>query len=102
VTWREVWTDNAISGVREIGMFQEELDPGKGKVIVNAIFDRVTEQLEFPEAAPVHPKAGDMRVRRLVFRRYVIIYRLLAEQGVFEVLSVRHQRQRPAELDELP
>ena len=41
-------------------------------------------------------------MRRLVYRKYVIIYRILEERGVVEVLSVRHQRQRPVEPDELP
>ena len=102
MTWRDVWTDNAISGIREIGRFLDDLDPGKGAIAVNAIFDRVAEQLDFPEAAPVHPKAFDDRVRRLVFKRYVIIYRLIVGQGVLEILSVRHQRQRPVEPDDLP
>ena len=67
MTWRAVWTENAIAGAREVGAFQDELQPGKGAVLVNAIFDRVAEQLEFPESAPVHPNTGDTRVRRMVF-----------------------------------
>ena len=102
MTWRDLWADNAIVGVREVGKFINEHQPGRGAVVVDAIFDRVAEVLGFPEAAPVHPTAGDPRVRRLVFRKYVIIYRILEERRIVEVLSVRHQRQRPVEPDELP
>ena len=102
MTWRDLWTDNAILGVREVGSFVNEHQPGGGAAIVDAIFDRLAEVLDFPESAPAHPTAGDPRVRRLVYSRYVIIYRILEQSRVVEVLSVRHQRQRPVEPDELP
>jgi plasmid stabilization system protein ParE len=102
VNWRIVWTDNAIAGVREVGAFHDELQPGLGSVHVNAIFDRMEEQREFPESAPVHPKAEDPRVRRLVFKKFVVVYRIIENGHRLQVLSVRHQRQRPVEPDELP
>mgnify|MGYP002641458394 CR=1 FL=1 len=102
MTFRDVWTDNAILGVREVGKFINEHQQGGGAAIVGSIFDRVAEVLDFPESAPAHPTAGDPRVRRLVYRKYVIIYRILDERRIVEVLSVRHQRQRPMEPDELP
>ncbi len=102
MTWRDLWADNAILGVREVGKFINEHQPGDGAVVVDAIFDRVAEVLDFPESAPAHPTAGDPRVRRLVFRKYVIIYRIIEERRIVEVLSVRHQRPRPVEPDDLP
>ncbi len=99
---RDVWTKNAIKGIREVGAFRDQRQPGKGAVLVNAIFDRVAEQLEFPWSAPVHPQAEDPRVRRLVFRKYVVVYRVLEESRILEVLAVRHERQRLVEPDELP
>ena len=43
MTWRDLWTDNAILGIREADEFISEHQPGGGAVIVDAMFDRVAE-----------------------------------------------------------
>ncbi len=47
MTWRDLWADNAILGVREVGKFINEHQPGDGAVVVDAIFDRVAEVLDW-------------------------------------------------------
>lgn len=102
MTWRIVWTANAITGIREVVSFQDELQLGRGAVLADAIFDRVGELMEFPESAPAHPGAEDARIRRLVFRKFVIIYRVMTEGKVLQVLAVRHHRQKPLDPGDLP
>jgi len=38
----------------------------------------------------------------MVFGMYVIVYRIIEDPGLLEILAVRHQRQRPVKPDELP
>ena len=102
MSWRVVWTNNAISGLREMALFQDEIEPGRGAVLVDSIFDKMGLMVEFPESAPRHPRAEDPRIRRLVFGRYVLVYRVIKETRVLQVLAVRHHRQRSIKLDELP
>lgn len=102
MTWKIVWTDNAMSGVHAVAAFQNEREPGRGAQLINAIFNRVAALQDFPESAPQHREAADSRVRKLVSETHIIVYRLIAEKSVLQVLAVRHHRQRPVSPSSLP
>lgn len=98
-----VWTNNAVSGVETIADFEFQRRPARSAAVVNKILERVESIVDFPLAAPQHGAAADPGIRRLVFDNFVIIYRVPpADDAAIQVLSVRHQRQRPADIGELP
>ena len=102
MTWRIVWTRNALSGLRGVASFKDELRAGEGAAFVHEIFDRVESLGEFPLSAPAHPSAGDPRIRRLTYKVYAVVYRVVDEGHILQMLAVRHQRQRPLDPEELP
>ncbi len=102
MSWRIVWTSNATSALQEMAQSREDREVGRGVALVDAIFDRVDALRQFPWSAPRHPRAGDERIRRLVLRQHIIVYRVIEVRELVEVLAIRHQRQRPLTPDELP
>ena len=101
MSWRVVWTPNAIQNLREIAHHQEERSIGRGVALTNAIFERLDALREFPYSAPRHPRMQDERVRRLVFQKHLVIYRVIEPQNELQILAVRHQRPRSLTPDEL-
>lgn len=50
---------------------------------------------EHPRMAPAHAEAKDEAIRRLSWRNYIVIYKVIDTAGLIFVLSVRHARQAP-------
>ena len=102
MSWQVVWTSNATSGLRDAAQAREDLSPGSGPGVVDAVFDRVSALGDFPLTAPRLARADDDRIQRLVFKRFLVIYRVIEARGVVQVLAGRHLRQRPLGPDDLP
>jgi len=95
------WTENAVRALRDLAAWVDRLRPGQGTDLAQSILDRVDKLGPVPWSAPGHPSAPDTRIRRLVYGKYIVIYRVRESAGVLQVLTVRHHRQRPVEPSDL-
>lgn len=99
---RARWTDNAKVGLRTIEEYlQERVDARRVYATIDAIFDAVDQVEAFPFSAPPWRASDDANFRRLVVEDYVVIYRVDDATSEARILSVRHQKQRPATLDDV-
>jgi plasmid stabilization system protein ParE len=80
---------------------QERVDARRLDAAIDAIFEAVDQVEAFPFSAPPWRATADANFRRLVVEDYVVIYRVDEATSEARILSVRHQKQRPAALDDV-
>ena len=85
------WTDEAIDQPLKIREYLAGTSLQYAAMIVDQIFERVDQLLQFPESGPVHKKAGLPQVREPLVRPYELIYEVTDKQ--IRILAVFHRRQ---------
>ena len=61
--------------------------------VVDTLFERVHQLLEFPLSGPLYKKAGLAEIRELLVRPYRVVYQVTDRQ--IRVMGVYHQHQNP-------
>ena len=87
------WTDEAIDQALKIREYLASTSPAYAVMVINRIFERTDQLLQFPESGPLYKKAGLPQVRELLVRPYKLIYEVTDKQ--IRILAVFHQRQNP-------
>jgi len=98
---RIIWTDTAISRVTEIGDYIAQHDPRAAGMLVEQLFDRVELLGDQPRMGRRFPGANDPDLRQLLVRQHIVTYKVVDEDQVVIILTVRHGRQSPLNPDTL-
>jgi len=69
-----IWTERSSSDIEAIVRYIARRDPSAAARIGNGIFDRVQILLDQPEAGSVLEELVERGWRKLIFRRWKIIY----------------------------
>ncbi len=85
----------SLRNLAEITAWYAQDDPVRAEKFGNELLDRIAILQHFPKAGSIY--APNRKWRKLVYRPYVIIYRLKPRLRVVEVLTFRHGAQRPLE-----
>jgi plasmid stabilization system protein ParE len=80
----------------------ERRAPAGAPRVVDHVLQRVGALADLPWSAPAWRPAGDPSFRRLVAGDYVVLYRVVEDDGSVYVLAVRHGRERPLDPDDVP
>ena len=76
---RTVWTERASSDIEAIVRYIARRGPGAARTIGLGIYDRVQILLEHPEAGSMLAELRSRGWRKLIFRRWKIIYTVRGE-----------------------
>lgn len=100
MTIRVMWTATALRRVEEIGDHIAEERPSAAAKLVSRLFDAVERAAEFPRSAPMYGLANTETIRQLAVPPYLVYYKILDSDKSIAVLTVRHQRQRRAPIED--
>ena len=94
---RVIWAPVALDRVSAIAAIIAEDDPAAARQWVSELFARAAELKGLPDRGRMVPEVGRVTIREILFGRYRVVYRRDSNRVV--VLTVRHQRQRWADLE---
>ena len=76
-----------------IGEYLAVSSPEYAARVVDALFARVSQLLDFPFSGPLYKKASLPEVRELLVRPYRVVYQVTDRQ--IRIMGVYHQHQNP-------
>ena len=91
--FKVIWSENAISDLREICSYIASNDPDAALRVGNGILDHVRILGSFPYIGPSYPRGAGGSLREIVFRRYRIFYDVVEGSASVEIVHVRHGAQ---------
>ena len=94
---RVIWAPVALDRVSAIAAIIAEDDPAAARQWVSELFARAAKLKDLPDRGRMVPEVGRVTIREILFGRYRVVYRRDSNRVV--VLTVRHQRQRWADLE---
>ena len=86
--FKVVWSEQAITDLREICSFIAEHNPQAAERMGKGILDHVRILASFPFIGPTYPRGARGPLRQIVFRSYRIFYDVSEESRRIEVLHV--------------
>lgn len=90
MVYRTVWTEQALTDLREISEFIGQRDVQAALRLGAAIFARIEKLTEFPFMGRMVPEVGRNNLREIIYASYRIIYRVIEYSGAIEILRVWH------------
>jgi toxin ParE1/3/4 len=90
VDFKRIWSETAISDLREICEFIARNSPDAARRIGNGIIAHVGILAAFPYIGPTYPRGVRGTLREIVFRSYRIFYDVVEESRWVEILHVWH------------
>jgi len=95
-----VWTEAAISDLKEAVQFIAQDNPEAAEAVGNEVIRCVELLQEFPYLGPTYPRRARTNIREIVARkRYRVFYRVQDEGQAVEVLRVWHSSRDEPPLD---
>jgi plasmid stabilization system protein ParE len=70
-------------------------NPAAARRVIQDLFDRVAVLGEQPRMGRRLSAAADLEVRRLVARKYVVVYQVHEARKTITIVAARHSRERP-------
>ncbi len=90
MAYRIIWTEPASRDVEETVRYLRRRDRLAAAAVGRGIFQRVQILTEFPQTGSVLEQRDDPSWRKLVFKSWLIAYRVLSDQEVIAILRVWH------------
>ncbi len=88
--FKVIWTDSAISDLKQICTFVSRDNPSASRKVGRGIMDHVSILETFPFIGPAYPRRSSGTIREIVFGSYRIFYEVMSESKVVNVLRVWH------------
>jgi toxin ParE1/3/4 len=88
--FKVIWSDEAITDLREICAYIAQHDPQAALRMGNGILDHVQILTRFPFIGPAYPRGTQGPLRQIVFRSYRIYYDVSEESQRVDILHVWH------------
>ena len=85
-----IWSDAAITDLRDICSYIGRHDPEAALRMGNGILDHVRILAQFPFIGPTYPRGARGPLREIVFRSYRIFYDVSEVSHRVDVLHVWH------------
>jgi toxin ParE1/3/4 len=85
---RIVWTQEAISDLESARDYIARTSPHYGNVVAARLVEAMDRVADFPKSGRVVPELHQEDTREVIHGLYRIVYRLLDEDRVAEVLTV--------------
>jgi toxin ParE1/3/4 len=85
---RVVWTLEAISDLEAVRDFIGRTSPHYGNVVAARLVESIDRVRDFPRSGRVVPELQREDTREVIYGLYRIVYRLLENDEVAEVLTV--------------
>ena len=86
------WTEAALADLRAIEAYIARHSPQYGRSMVERIFDRTGQLVDFPLLGPEVPEYEDESLRELLEGQYRIVYRVYEDR--LDVVAVVHGAKR--------
>jgi toxin ParE1/3/4 len=86
------WTEAALADLRAIEAYIARHSPQYGRGMVERIFDRTGQLVDFPLLGPEVPEYEDESLRELLEGQYRIVYRVYEDR--LDVVAVVHGARR--------
>ena len=84
------WTLRATEDLRNIATYISRHNPDAALKLGDSIFKRVDNLQQFPEMGRVAPERGEPHVREIVVGTYRVVYRVIHNRKVVQILRVWH------------
>jgi len=85
---RIVWTLEAISDLESVRDFIGRTSPHYGNVVAASLVESMDRIMDFPRSGRIVPELQREDTREVIHGLYRIVYRLLDDERVAEVLTV--------------
>lgn len=95
------WTERALTRTEELLDFIAGKSSAAARRAVDTLFDGVGALAQNPRLGRPHPRSNDQKLRRIVLREYIVIYRVEDASELVTILTVRHHREKSVDLEEV-
>src|SRR4051812_8642468 len=99
MAFRIIWAERASTDLLEIFRYLKARDPAAATRIARAIYRETGRLAEFPQAGSALDELDDPAYRKLVFRHWKIVYRVLPEDQDVRIMRIWHAARGPVQLD---
>jgi plasmid stabilization system protein ParE len=85
-----VWTDSAISDLKESCDFISRDNPPAARKTGGGILGHIKILEKFPFIGPAYPRRSSGKIREIVYGNYRIFYEIISESKTVHVLRIWH------------
>ena len=96
---RIIWAERASHDLLEIVRYLAVRDPAAAERIARGLYREVGRLAAFPQAGSALDELDDTDYRKLVFRNWKIVYRVMMEDEVLRIMRIWHAARGPVQLD---
>ena len=85
-----IWSEQARDDLQSIVLFIAQDNPTVAESFGYRLMSKVDLLAQFPQIGRIVPEENDETIRKIIFRPYRIIYKVLAEKQIIGIARIWH------------